>query len=76
MKDHDYEWIVKILSPVPFGVGCYHPNWRKSRIPHVVNASPVPFGVGCYHPKAANEKTLAWVAQESPVPFGVGCYHP
>ena len=42
-----------MLSPVPFGVGCYHPIkickmddvWR-------LEASPVPFGVGCYHPVA------------------------
>ena len=38
-------------SPVPFGVGCYHPDGGSRRgTYHSGRQSPVPFGVGCYHP--------------------------
>ncbi len=48
-----------IESPVPFGVGCYHPVVVEGEVVFLPPPSPVPFGVGCYHPRRSKAIRLA-----------------
>ncbi len=65
-----------VQSPVPFGVGCYHPRRRSHWMTVSTRCVTSAFRRGVLSPPAKLAKKDGSQEVGSPVPFGVGCYHP